>query len=178
VAEIVTIARPYAEAIFRLAKEQGKLAAWSESLAKLAAFAIDAAVAACIGNPSLTARQKSDLVISLLGGTVDAEVANFVGVLAENERLAALPEIATFFEALKDREEGIKDAIVYSAFSMDDAQRQKLVAELETHFKTKLSAEIRLDPELIGGVKVVVGDQVLDASVRGKLSAMATALRI
>lgn len=175
-AENVTVARPYAEAVFRLAREQGKLATWSESLAMLAAIAANAEVAACVGNPNLPAALKADLVASA-AGPLAAEVGNFLKVLAASDRLGLLPEIGQFFETLKAAEEGVKEAVVYSAFPLDAAQQQKLLGELETHFKTKLSPEIKLDPELIGGIKVVVGDQVLDASVRGKLAAMATALR-
>jgi F-type H+-transporting ATPase subunit delta len=175
-AELVTIARPYAEAVFRLAKEQGKLAAWSETLGKLAAIAANAEVAACIGNPNLSAAQKADLVASALGGA-QGDVASTIQVLAGNDRLGLLPEIALFFESLKSAEEGVKDAVIFSAFPLDDAQQQKLLSDLEARFKTKLRPEIRLEPELIGGVRVEVGDQVLDASVRGKLAAMATALR-
>jgi F-type H+-transporting ATPase subunit delta len=176
-AELVTIARPYAEAVFRLAREQGKLAAWSEILGKLAAFAANAEVAVALGNPNLKAEQKADFLASLLGGAADGDVANMIKVLAANERLGVLPEIATFFEGLKAAEEGVKDAVIFSAFPLDDAQQQKLLSDLEARFKSKLRPEIRLDPELIGGVRVEVGDQVLDASVRGKLAAMATVLR-
>lgn len=176
-AELVTIARPYAEAVFRLAREKGALAAWSGHLAKLSAYVQTAEVKACIANPAPTSAQKADVVKSLLGGAVDGDLANFIQVLATNDRLAVLPEIAEFFESLKSAEEGIKDAVVYSAFPLDDRQRNELLPTLEAHFKSKLSLEIQVAPELIGGVKVVVGDQMFDGSVRGKLEAMATALR-
>jgi F-type H+-transporting ATPase subunit delta len=176
-AEIVTIARPYAEAAFRLAKEKGALPLWSQALAGLAAYAQNADVADCLANPQLTASQKSDLVKSLLGKGVDADVASFVDVLAAADRLLVLPEIAVFYENLKSAEEGVKDAIILSAFPIDSKQQSELMPTLEAHFKSRLKPEVRLDPELIGGIKVVVGDQVLDSSVRGKLDAMAAALR-
>jgi F-type H+-transporting ATPase subunit delta len=176
-AELVTIARPYAEAVFRLAKEQGVLVAWSKHLGDLSAYVGNADVRACIGNPGPTAAQKADVVTSLLGGEVDGVLANFVRVLANNDRLAILPEIAEFYENLKSAEEGVKDAVVFSAFPVDDQQKSALLPTLEAHFKSKLSLDIKVDAELIGGVKVVVGDQMLDLSVRGKLEAMTTALR-
>ena len=176
-AELVTIARPYAEAVFRLAKEKEALAAWSGHLASLAAYVGNAEVSAYIANPGPTAAQKADLIRSLLGGVSDGDLANFIRVLAGNDRLVVLPEIAAFFESLKSAEEGVKDAVAYSAFPLDDKQRSELLPTLEAHFKSKLSLEIKVDPELIGGVKVVVGDQMLDVSVRGKLEAMASALR-
>ena len=176
-AELVTIARPYAEAVFRLAKEKGTLQAWSAQLNRLSAFAQNADMAACLANPGLTSGQKAELVKSLLQGGADGDLASFIQVLAGNDRLGVLPEIAVFFETLKAAEEGVKDAVIHSAFPISDAERAALTPVLETHFKAKLRPEVQLAPELIGGIKVVVGDQVLDASVRGRLDAMATSLR-
>lgn len=175
-AETVTIARPYAEAIFRLAKENGALAPWSERLTRLAMVAQDKEMAELIGNPKLSAEQVAQLFVSLADDN-DATLGNFIRVLAENERLALLPEILNLFTAMKSSEDGIKEAIVESAFAIDEAQLTALIGQLEGHFKSKLSASVVVKPELIGGVRVAVGDQVLDASVRGKLEAMATALK-
>jgi F-type H+-transporting ATPase subunit delta len=176
-AELVTIARPYAEAVFRIAKEKGSLAPWSEKLALLSAIAKDPQMHNCIGNPGLSIGQKADLVKTLCGETADGDANNLIQVLAENERLALLPEIAGLFETLKSNEEGIKDAVINSAFPLDAGQQKTLVADLESRFKTKLKATVVVDPSLIGGVKVVVGDQVLDLSVRAKLESMETALK-
>lgn len=176
-AELVTIARPYAEAVFRLAREKGQLAAWSGYLADLAAYVGNGEVAACIANPGPTSAQKAELVMALLGDGRDGDLANFIRVLAENDRLAVLPEIAAFFEDLKSAEEGVKDAVVFSAFPVDDKQKSELLPALEAHFNARLSLEIRIAPELIGGIKAVVGDRMLDVSVRGQLEAMTTALR-
>ena len=176
-AELVTIARPYAEAVFRIAKEKGTLAPWSEKLALLSAIAQDPQMHTCIGNPGLTIGKKAELVKTLCGETADGDANNFIQVLAANERLALLPEIAELYEALKSVEEGIKDAVIYSAFPLDADQQQKLVVDLEARFKSKLNASVVVDPSLVGGVKVVVGDQVLDLSVRAKLESMATALK-
>lgn len=176
-AELVTIARPYAEAVFRIAKEKGTLAPWSEKLALLSAIAQDPQMHSCIGNPGLTIGKKADLVKTLCGDKADGDANNFIQVLAANERLALLPEIADLYEALKSVEEGIKDAVISTAFPLDAGQQQKLVADLEARFKSKLKATVVVDQSLIGGVKVIVGDQVLDLSVRAKLESMETALK-
>ena len=175
-AELVTIARPYAEAVFRTALETKALTVWSERLSLLSAIAGDDLMRSCIGNPELSAAQKSALFKSLVGRTVDAGEANLIDVLAANERLSALPEIAGLFEALRSAQEGVKEATIYSAFPLDEAQRKALVGDLEVRFKTRLTAEVVVDQSLIGGVKIVVGDQVLDTSVRGKLESLRLAL--
>lgn len=175
-AETVTIARPYAEAVFRLAKEGGALGPWSERIKRLAMVAQDKEMAELIGNPKLSAEQVAQLFISLADDN-DATLGNFIRVLAENERLSLLPEISGVFETLKSREDGVKEAVIESAFTIDDAQLAALVGQLEGHFNSRLAARVVVDEGLIGGVRVAVGDQVLDASVRGKLEAMATALK-
>lgn len=175
-AESVTIARPYAEALFRTAKESGKQAAWSGSLALLAQVAANPEARAVIGHPNVSAAQLVDLFRSACGSAVDAELSNFIQLLADNDRLAYLPEIAGLFETYKRNEEGIQEAEIISAFAIDDQQVKALTPQLESHFKTKLQTTVTIDPELIGGIKVVVGDRMLDVSVRGKLDAMATAL--
>lgn len=176
-AESFTIARPYAEAIFRLAKDAGALGAWSARLQRLAVIAQDREIADIVGNPQLSTDQVAQLFISLAEDN-DAVLGNFVRVLAESKRLTLLPEIAQLFDAAKAAEEGVKEAVVYSAFPLDAATLAALVPQLEAHFKSKLAPTLVVEPELIGGVRVAVGDQVLDASVRGKLDTMATALKI
>ena len=176
-AETVTIARPYAQAVFRLALENKSLAAWSDRLQRLAAVAQDAEMIQVVGNPKFSARQVADLFVSLSGEPGNQELAAFIGVLAQNERLDVLTQIQEIYEQLKSAEEGVKDALVTSAYPLDDAQLKNLMSQLESHFGSKLQPRVEVDQALIGGVKVAVGDQVLDASVRGKLDAMATALK-
>ena len=176
-AESVTIARPYAQAVFRLGKDGQSLAAWSERLQRLSAVAQDPEMAKVIGNPKLSASQVADLFTSLASETRDKELSSFIGLLAENERIEVLPEIRELFEQFKSEEEGVKDALICSAFPLDAAQLNNLVSQLEVHFSCKLQPRVEVDAALIGGVKVAVGDEVLDASVRGKLDAMATALK-
>jgi len=175
-AESVTIARPYAEALFRVAKESGNLAKWAERLTLLGQLAANPEVRAAIGDPNVAATQLVDLFGSACGMAVDAELLNFVQLLSKNDRLSLLPEIAALYESYKQAEDGIKQAEIISAFPIDASQVNALVPQLEAIFKTRLETSVSVNPTLIGGIKVVVGDQMLDASVRGKLDAMATAL--
>ena len=174
-AESVTIARPYAEAIYRVAQESGAQGIWSQRLEKLALIAQNGDMASVMGNPQLSAEQVANAIIAVSNDN-DAILGNFVRTLAENRRLALLPEISRLFELAKSQEEGVKEAVVHSAFPIDDTQVAALLQQLESHFGTRLTARVEVDASLIGGVRVAVGDQVLDASVRGKLDAMAVAL--
>ena len=176
-AEPSTIARPYAEAAFRLADAQGKLADWSATLANLAAVAADARVRAAIGDPNLPAAKVAGLVISILAGKLGGETENFVRVLAENGRLEVLAEIRAQYEALKNEREGVVEAEISTAFDMDQAQLADLVFRLEKKTGRKVRARVSVDKSLIGGVKVVIGDKVIDGSARAQLAALETALK-
>ena len=176
-AEPSTIARPYAEAVFRLADAQGKLAEWSGVLANLAAVASDERIRAAIGDPNLSAAKIAGLFISILAGRLSGDAENLVRVLAENGRLDVLAEVRVQYEALKNEREGVVEAEVYTAFEMDAAQIADLVARLEKNTGRKVKARVRLDKELIAGVKVVLGDKVIDGSARAQLGALETALK-
>lgn len=179
-AENVTLARPYAEAAFQLARDSGaeSLAAWSLALAQLAAVVSHPEVEECIHNPRLTREQLASFLEGSVGQPLTPEQKNFIRVLVENERLTVLPEISELFDFLKHAQEGIKDAEITSAFAIDETALKNLVAELERKFACRIEANVTVDPELIGGVRIAVGDEVIDASVRGKLSAMATELGV
>lgn len=177
-AEPSTIARPYAEAAFRLADAQGKLADWSATLANLSAVATDARVRAAIGDPNFPAAKIAGLFIAILAGKLTGEGENFVRVLAENGRLDVLAEIRTQYEVLKNEREGVVEAEVYSAFEMDQAQVADLVSRLEKKTGRKVRARVSVDKALIGGVKIVIGDQVIDGSARAQLAALETALKV
>jgi len=174
-AELVTIARPYADAAFRIAQETGAQGIWSSRLARLAMIAQDGDMTLVMGNPRFATEQVADLFVSLSEDN-DPTFGNFIRTLAENRRLTLLPEISRLFELAKSQEEGVKEAVVHSAFPIDDTQVAALLQQLEPRFGTRLTARVVIDPSLIGGVRVAVGDQVLDASVRGKLDSMAVAL--
>ena len=174
-AELATIARPYAEAAFRVA-QSGNLAGWSDSMSEMAQLASFPVVQEFASNPKLSDRQVIETFLSLLKSNVTPEVKNFVATLVENGRLTLLAEIAEQFHSLKNEQEGAADAAITSAFEMSDAQVKDLVATLEKKFGRKLNPSVKVDPALIGGVRVLVGDEVLDASVRAKLQQMQAAL--
>jgi F-type H+-transporting ATPase subunit delta len=174
-AEALTIARPYAEAAFKLASEAGELPHWSEVLQRLAGVVRSADVRAVIGNPRVSDEQVAGL-IGEVAGNLNAEQRSFLRVLAGNERLAVLPEIAESFERLKNESEGVIDARIASAYPLFSAQVAEVVAVLEEKYGRKVKATISVDPDLIGGISIRIGDEVIDASVRGKLSQLADAL--
>ena len=176
-AEPSTIARPYAEAAFKLADAQGKLADWSAALGNLAAVAADGRVRAAIGDPNLSAAQVAGLLLAILAGKLSGEAENFVRVLAENGRLDVVQDIHAQFQALRNEREGTVEAEVISAFELDQAQIADLVARLEKKTGRKVKAKVSVDKSLIGGVKVVIGDKVIDGSARAQLGALEIALK-
>jgi len=175
-AEPITIARPYAEALFKLAEQSAALGPWSQMLASMAQVARHPEVLSLIGDPKVGNAQCASIFLALCGEGLTQEARNFVELLLDNGRLALLPEIAELFEQQKNDLEGVVDADISTAFELDQGQLHSLVAELERRFKRRINAHVRVDQSLIGGVKVVVGDTVIDGSVRGKLAGMSAAL--
>jgi F-type H+-transporting ATPase subunit delta len=176
-AEALTIARPYAEAAFRLAKAGDTLSAWSSMLQFAAVIADDKHIRTLLGNPEVSTKRLGELLLDICGDKLNNEGRNFILLLVENKRVEVLPEIRDLFEQLKAQHEGVLEAKIASAFAMTDVQLKDLVAGLESKFKRKIEAKVNVSPELIGGVKVEIGDEVFDASVRGKLEAMSVALK-
>lgn len=176
-AESQTIARPYAEAAFKLAAEAGALPSWSDALGRLAVVAGTEVARELIGNPGLSDEQVSKLFAEAAGPLAEAQ-QRFVRVLADNERLAVLPEIATAFEALRNAHEGVVDAVVSSAYPLSEAQLATIVETLEQKYSARVKAAVKVDADLIGGVSIRVGDEVIDASVRGKLAQLASAMKL
>jgi F-type H+-transporting ATPase subunit delta len=174
-AELATVARPYAEALFRVA-QSGDMAAWSELVSELAQIGANPDVQEFARNPNVTRQQLVDTLVSLVKSPLPPEAKNFIAVLVENRRVSLLPEIAEQFHVLKNAQEGAADATIASAFDISDAQVAQLVSTLEKKFGRKLNPTVTVDPTLIGGVRVVVGDEVLDTSVRARLQQMHVAL--
>lgn len=175
-AELTTIARPYAEATFRWAEQGNGIDRWSALLARMAQLVRDPALRGVIGDPKLGAAQLSEVFLGLSGEEAPAEAKNFVDLLVENDRLGLLPEIHELFQQRKNERAGVLEAEIFTAFPMEDGQLSAIVAQLETKFRRKINPRVQLDRELIGGVRIVVGDSVIDSSVRGKLANMRAAL--
>ena len=176
-AELTTIARPYAEAAFRIAREGNALPAWSQMLRFVSDVAADPRVAAALDNPRLTSADKEALLISIGGEHIDASGRSFVRVLVEADRIAVLPQIRRLFEGLKDAADGVAKARIDSAFPLSDAQTAELTAALERRFGRKIEATVNVDAALGGGARITVGDTVIDGTIEAQLAAMATQLR-
>lgn len=174
-AELRTIARPYAEAAFGLARQENALAHWSDSLKSLAAVVQLPEITGLVGNPAVSPVRMTEVIASAVP-SLSASEKQMLQVLAENERLVALSEISDLYEALRNQEESTLAAVVTSAFPMSDVQVNDLVALLEKKHGKKVKVSVVVDPSLIGGVSIAIGDEVFDASVRGKLARMASAL--
>ena len=175
-ADITTIARPYAEAAFRLAREKSAFDQWSGMLKLLDTVVQDERVARCIGDPKVNGEQLENLILGICGEQLDGAGRNFVQILVHNDRLTVVPSIREQFEQLRLAHEGVLEAEIHSAFAIDAAQIDEIVKKLAAKYQRKVRAEVSVDPQLIGGVKIVVGDKVFDATVRGKLDAMSAAL--
>jgi len=173
-AELATIARPYAEALFKTAgADLAGAAVWIE---ELAAIASNVQLQQFAGNPSVTATQTFEVMAGVAKTPLPDAAKNFLRAVIDNGRISVLPEIASQFRALKNARSGSSDAVVYSAFPLDAAALDDLAATLEKRFGRKLNVTVELEPALIGGVRVVVGDEVLDTSVKARLEQMKVAL--
>jgi F-type H+-transporting ATPase subunit delta len=175
-ADKTTVARPYAKAAFEEARAGDRLADWSRTLGTAAEVVADPRVAQLIENPQLTAAELARLVTDVTGAQLGDLGRNFVATLAENHRLAYLPQISALFDELKDRAEGIADVTVTSATPLDGAQQRRLSDAVARRLKREVRLHCATDPALIGGAVVRAGDLVIDGSLRGKLEQMATEL--
>ena len=175
-ADIATIARPYAEATFKSALEHGKLGPVSDGLMLMAAVARDEQMRSVLSDPKVSGEQKKQLFLAVAGEGLDELLKNLVAMLVDNHRDVLIGEIATQFEELKHEHERVLTARITSAQPLTDQQRTDIVAALERRYGKKIEAELDVDPQLLGGARVQVGDQVIHASVRDALAQRAVAL--
>lgn len=175
-AESQTIARPYADAAFQFASNANDLAGWSSALERLAAVTGTDEARTLISSPQIDADALA-ATMSDAARDLNAQQRNFVTLLARNRRLAVVPEIRSLYEAQRSSHEGSVDATVESAFPLTEAQVADIVQTLSARFGKKVQVTTTVNPDLIGGVSIRMGDEVIDTSVRGKLAQLATSLK-
>lgn len=175
-AELTTVARPYAEAVFRAGVEAKDVAGYGEKLKLFGAAAENQEAASLLSNPKVSAKEKSDLLFTVAGGNVPHVLQNLANTLVENQRATLLPFISEHFERLQREHDGIVKALITSAFPLSDADEASLIDSLAKKYGKRVDAEVKVDASLIGGARVQVGDEVIHASVRDTLDKMATAL--
>ena len=174
--ERTTLARPYAEAVFRLASERKTLVAWSEMLGVAAIVARDPQMSRLIDNPRVPRARFVEFFLGVCGKKLDKDGGNFIRLLAENRRVQLLGEIAALFETLRANAESRVEAEVISATAVGADQLKTIAAALKKRLGRDVNLATRLDPSLVGGIVIRAGDLVIDGSVRGKLKALATHL--
>ncbi len=176
-AELTTIARPYAEAAFALARDQNELPVWSQMLQLMSAVVADPRVAATLDDPKLDATARESLVLSICGERLNAQGRNFLRVLVEADRVTLMPAIQALFETLKDAADGVAKATIETAFPLSDTDLADLTAALARRYGRRIEATVVVEPALIGGARITVGDNVIDATVAEQLRTMAVQLR-
>ena len=176
-AELATLARPYAEAAFALARDGGALPKWADTLSTLAAVTVDAKVSAAVDNPKLSPEQKQSMFATLLGDKLDVGTTSFVKVLLDADRVKLLPQINDHFQALKRNNDNVARATIVSAFPLTEQQRDELKGALAKRYGRQIEAVEEVDAALLGGAKIIVGDQVIDRTVVGQLNKMSRQIK-
>ncbi len=175
-ADTATVARPYARAVFEHARAAGALAQWSGLLARVSAALADQRVADLIGNPRVRSAELVDFLVEIGGAADNLEARNFLRLLVENRRLAALPQIAAQYEILRAEVENTVDVTVTSALPLTVEQTELLTAALAARLRRTVRLHAEIDPALIGGAIVRAGDFVVDGSLRGRIERLGGAL--
>ncbi len=174
--ELATIARPYAEAVFKRAKETGTSKKWSEMLAFLAALISDHDISVLVDNPKVGKDRLTKLLLDIAQGQINDEGTNFLKLLLQNNRLLILPAIADIYEQYKADDEGYIEVDLLTAYSLTKEEEKKMAEILEKSFQKKVHINITVDKSLIGGVFVRAGDHVIDGSIKGRLQQLAKQL--
>jgi F-type H+-transporting ATPase subunit delta len=175
-ADLSTLARPYAKAVFELARDAKAFGSWSEALDALAKLVSDPGMAGLIGHPALTRTELAQTLSKALTGKLSAEAVGLVRLLVDNGRVAALPAIAAQFEQLRAEAEARVDVEITSAADVPAAQQQQLGAAVKKRLQREVAISWKTDPELIAGALIRAGDLVIDGTARGELDRLQTAL--
>ena len=172
-AELSTLARPYAKAAFEYAMEAGDLQGWSDSLGTVSSVAKQSSVDQLLSSPSSTASEQAAALTGICGESLSSAGKNFICILSENRRLKLLPQIAHQFEIMKANQEKAIEVDVASAQPLDEEQQEKLTEALSKKLERKVNMQVSLDKSLLGGAVIRAGDTVIDGSIRGRLTNLA-----
>lgn len=171
--DFTTAARPYAKAVFELARDAGNYAKWSEQLALIATVASDAQMRVALDAPGLSNDRRAQMIISVCGEHIDQLACNFLQVIAENARLPLLVDIAALYEVYRAAAEEVTEATVVSARELGDQQQAAIIAALSKRLGGQVNLHCQIDESLLGGAVIRAGDMVIDGSVRGRLDKLA-----
>lgn len=174
--EQISLARPYAKAIFELARDAGEYAGWSDQLELLAMIAQDPAMIEVINNPDVSEQQLAELIIDVAGDLLNEQGRNLVKLLARNDRVSAVADINQQFLVLRDEAEQVIEAQLITASEVDEAQKKKIEAALSNRLGKQIKLEATVDESLIGGAIVRAGDWVVDGSVKAQLQELVGAI--
>ena len=169
-AELTTLARPYAKAAFEFADDNAALDHWSGALQSLAAVVAETRVADRLSDPLATSEQHAQTLVDLMGDSIDGKIQNFVQNLAANKRLGLLAEISSLFDLMKSNREQVLDVRISSAYELSDQQEKTLAEALGKNLRRAVTLECEVDESLIGGAFINAGDTIIDGSVRGRLT--------
>ena len=176
-AEISTIARPYAVAIFNLAKEENALSEWSDMLSLMSGVVENKAINSFVLDSKVLDTDRKELILNICGDKINSSGKNLIKLLVEYKRLLILTEITLLFEELKAKDEGVMEAEIIMADQPDKKMVENLLISLEKRFNKKIEGKVVIDKSIVGGTKIIVGDTVIDASVRGQLDNLAYTLK-
>jgi len=177
-AELTTLARPYARAAFEFARDVNALERWSNMLATAATVAVQDKVAKLLKSPRIPALKKGEIFVDTCGDDLDGKVGNFMKHLARNNRLFLLSEIRAMFELLKADHEKTMDVDIISAFEISDEQCDKLAKALSSRLEREINLQTSVDSSLVGGAVIRAGDIMIDGSVRGRLAKLSESMNI
>lgn len=177
-AEIATVARPYAKALYAVAREKGKVGEWREQLAGLAAVAADEKVAGYLSSPEVGTERQGEAFLKLVESlNVEGELRNLINAMASNDRLSALGEVHRQFIAMADAEQSVQKAVIYTPYPIEDAQLESIVASIQKSRGVRIDPTVQIDRSLIGGLKIEFGDKVLDLSYKGRLEQLYASMK-
>ena len=176
-AEISTIARPYAVAIFNLAKEENALSEWSDMLSFMSGVVENKAINSFVLDSKVLDTDREELILNVCGDKINSSGKNLIKLLVEYKRLLILTKITLLFEELKAKDEGVIEAEIIMADQPDKKMVENLLKSLEKRFNKKIEGRVVIDKSIVGGTKIIVGDTVIDASVRGQLDNLAYTLK-